>query len=405
MAILRTSRSRIATAAIVTLAVVGLGTFGAMRVSANAPEKAAAPLPEVDVATVVPQTVTDWQSYSGRLEAVEKVDVRPQVSGTIVAVNFKDGALVKKGDVLFVIDPRPYQAEVDRAAAQLAAAQARNGYAQTDWQRAQRLIGDNAIAKRDYDEKQNAAREAKREPEGRRSRAGNGAHQSRLYAHHRAGVGPRVARGNHARQRRVGRRVGRAADDAGIGVADLRVVRRRRADLPAIHQRRAQRPQGAGRARPRERNRLLAQRRDRFGRQPARHVVRHDPRARPLRQRGRHPGPGPLRTREGGRQRAARGAARRRRGDQHRPGQEVRVRRRPAGPRVVSRSAARDAARQPARDRERAVGRRPRGRERHAARASGRAGEAAHGPDDGRRCAVRAVASTAKPAAPAKADS
>ncbi|HIH2761610.1 TPA: multidrug efflux RND transporter periplasmic adaptor subunit CeoA, partial [Burkholderia lata] len=104
MAILRTSRSRIATAAIVTLAVVGLGTFGAMRVNANAPEKSAAPLPEVDVATVVPQTVTDWQSYSGRLEAVEKVDVRPQVSGTIVAVNFKDGALVKKGDVLFVID-------------------------------------------------------------------------------------------------------------------------------------------------------------------------------------------------------------------------------------------------------------------------------------------------------------
>ena len=80
-----------------------------MRVNANAPEKAAAPLPEVDVATVVPQTVTDWQSYSGRLEAVEKVDVRPQVSGTIVAVNFKDGALVKKGDVLFVIDPRPYR--------------------------------------------------------------------------------------------------------------------------------------------------------------------------------------------------------------------------------------------------------------------------------------------------------
>ncbi|KAF1051155.1 MAG: Multidrug resistance protein MdtE [Burkholderia gladioli] len=60
----------------------------------------------------------------------------------------------------FVIDPRPYQAEVDRTAAQLAAAQARDGYAQTDWQRAQRLIGDNAIAKRDYDEKQNAARES-----------------------------------------------------------------------------------------------------------------------------------------------------------------------------------------------------------------------------------------------------
>jgi multidrug efflux system membrane fusion protein len=82
------------------------------------------------------------------------------VSGTIVSVNFKDGALVKKGDVLFVIDPRPYAAEVDRAEAQLAAAKARDGYAQTDWQRAQRLIADNAIAKRDYDEKQNAARES-----------------------------------------------------------------------------------------------------------------------------------------------------------------------------------------------------------------------------------------------------
>ncbi|MCW0102387.1 efflux RND transporter periplasmic adaptor subunit [Burkholderia pseudomallei] len=160
MAILRTSRSRIAAAAFAVVFIAGLGTFGAIRVNAGAPEKSAAPLPEVDVATVLSKTITDWQSYSGRLEAVEKVDVRPLVSGTIVSVNFKDGALVKKGDVLFVIDPRPYQAEVDRAAAQLAGAQARNGYAQSDWQRAQRLIGDNAIAKRDYDEKQNAAREA-----------------------------------------------------------------------------------------------------------------------------------------------------------------------------------------------------------------------------------------------------
>jgi multidrug efflux system membrane fusion protein len=160
MAILRTPRSRIALAALATLAIAGLGTFGAIRVNASAPDKAAAPLPEVDVAAVVTRTVTDWQTYSGRLEAVEKVDIRPQVSGTIVSVNFKDGALVRKDDVLYVIDPRPYQAEVDRAAAQLAGAQARDGYAQSDWQRAQRLIGDNAIAKRDYDEKQNAAREA-----------------------------------------------------------------------------------------------------------------------------------------------------------------------------------------------------------------------------------------------------
>jgi multidrug efflux system membrane fusion protein len=115
---------------------------------------------DVDVATVLSQTITDWQSYSGRLEAVDHVDVRPLVAGTIVAVHFKDGALVKRGDPLFTIDPRPCLAEVDRAAAQLAAAQARAAYASTDAARADRLLSDNAIAKRDYDEKQNAAREA-----------------------------------------------------------------------------------------------------------------------------------------------------------------------------------------------------------------------------------------------------
>ncbi|XQM27845.1 efflux RND transporter periplasmic adaptor subunit [Burkholderia gladioli] len=161
MSILRTPRSRIAAAALAVVVVaVGGGAFGVIRASASAPQNAAPPLQEVDVANVLSKTITDWQTYSGRLEAIERVNVRPLVSGTIVSVNFKDGALVKKGDVLFVIDPRPYQAEVDRTAAQLAAAQARDGYAQTDWQRAQRLIGDNAIAKRDYDEKQNAARES-----------------------------------------------------------------------------------------------------------------------------------------------------------------------------------------------------------------------------------------------------
>lgn len=159
MTILPLSRRRVAIAVLAVVVVAGLGTFGAIRVDASSP---AAPtiVPEVDVATVVQKTITDWQSYSGRLEAVEKVDVRSQVPGTIVSVNFKDGALVKKGDTLFVIDPRPYAAEVDRAEAQLAAAQARTGYTQSDWERAQRLIADNAIAKRDYDEKQNAAREA-----------------------------------------------------------------------------------------------------------------------------------------------------------------------------------------------------------------------------------------------------
>jgi len=118
------------------------------------------PAAEVDVAPVLVETIRDWQSYSGRLEAIDHVDVRPLVSGTIAAVHFKDGALVRKGDALFTIDPRPYVAEVDRAAAQLAATQARATYTSTDAARADRLLADNAIAKRDYDEKQNASRVA-----------------------------------------------------------------------------------------------------------------------------------------------------------------------------------------------------------------------------------------------------
>jgi len=160
MSLFPLSRSRMAIAAVAVIAVAGIVAFGVTRNEGRATAAEAPPAPEVDVAKVLRRTITDWQSYSGRMEAVEKVDVRPLVSGTIVSVNFRDGALVKKGDTLFVIDPRPYQAAVDQAAAQVAAAQARSGYAQSDWERAQRLIADNAIAKRDYDEKQNAAREA-----------------------------------------------------------------------------------------------------------------------------------------------------------------------------------------------------------------------------------------------------
>jgi len=141
----------------------GTGNGAVDAVSATVSTAAAAvappPPPSVDVAPVVAETITEFQSYSGRLQAINQVAIRPLVSGTIVSVHFQDGAMVKKGEPLFTIDPRPYQAAVDRAAAQLAAAQAGSGYATSDAERAQRLLTDNAIAKRDYDQKQNAARE------------------------------------------------------------------------------------------------------------------------------------------------------------------------------------------------------------------------------------------------------
>ncbi|MFV3073345.1 efflux RND transporter periplasmic adaptor subunit [Niveispirillum fermenti] len=115
---------------------------------------------EVDVAPVVARKVVDWQSYSGRLEAVERVDVRPRVSGTITQVHFRNGTLVQKGDVLFTIDPAPYRAELSRAEAQLAAAQARVRFTKAELDRASRLVADSTITRRTLDEREHAARDA-----------------------------------------------------------------------------------------------------------------------------------------------------------------------------------------------------------------------------------------------------
>ena len=129
---------------------------------AKTPAAAAAPAAAtVDVAEVAQRDVTDWKQYSGHLEAVEHVDIRPQVSGVLTAVHFKDGSLVRKGDLLFTIDPRPFEAEVARAQAQLAGAEARAAYTADDLARGERLLAENAIARRDFDEKQNASREAR----------------------------------------------------------------------------------------------------------------------------------------------------------------------------------------------------------------------------------------------------
>ena len=114
---------------------------------------------EVDVAPAIGRTISEWQSYSGRLEATEHIQLRPLVGGTIVSVHLKDGGLVKQGDLLFTIDPRPYQAAVECARAELAAAEARASYAATDADRARRLITRDAIAKREFDERVNAGKE------------------------------------------------------------------------------------------------------------------------------------------------------------------------------------------------------------------------------------------------------
>lgn len=146
-------------AAVVALGAIGFAQFGAGAAQADAPP-AAPPATPVSVAQVVSQDVAAWNEFSGRLEAVERVDVRARVSGAVQAVHFREGSLVKAGDLLVTIDPAPYQAEVARVEAQVAAAQARVTYSQSEAQRAKSLWDDRAVAKREFDEKDNAAREA-----------------------------------------------------------------------------------------------------------------------------------------------------------------------------------------------------------------------------------------------------
>lgn len=146
-------------AALVALGAVGLAQFGPGDARANA-APAAPPATPVSVAQVVSQEVSAWNEFSGRLEAVDRVDVRARVSGAVQAVHFREGSLVKAGDLLVTIDPAPYQAEVARMEAQVSAAQARVTYSQSEAQRAKALWDDRAIAKREFDERDNAAREA-----------------------------------------------------------------------------------------------------------------------------------------------------------------------------------------------------------------------------------------------------
>src|SRR3989441_3578013 len=113
---------------------------------------AQAPLP-VNVLTAIEKEVNEWDEFTGRLEAVESVEVRPRVSGYITEVHFEAGAIIKKGDLLYVIDPRPYQADFDRAAAELERMQAQLKLAEIELNRAKELRGKATISASEFDQK------------------------------------------------------------------------------------------------------------------------------------------------------------------------------------------------------------------------------------------------------------
>ncbi|ENX37579.1 efflux RND transporter periplasmic adaptor subunit [Acinetobacter courvalinii] len=157
------SRKQLTLSAVIIAVFATGGSFILFQENADAKATSttsAPPAATVDIANVVSQTITDWQEYSGRLEAIDQVDVRPQVSGKLIAVHFKDGSLVNKGDLLFTIDPRPFEAELNRAKAQMASAEAQVTYTSANLDRNQRLIQSNAIARQELDQAQNEARSA-----------------------------------------------------------------------------------------------------------------------------------------------------------------------------------------------------------------------------------------------------
>jgi multidrug efflux system membrane fusion protein len=154
-------RIHIVAATIAALAVLSGGALYLRSSSAETKPAAAQPqaMP-VPVAVIEEQDVTTWDEFSGRLEAVERVDVRSRVAGAVKSVHFTEGALVKRDELLVTIDPDPYAAEVERAQAQVVAAQARVNYAKSERERAQRLWDESAIARRELDERVNVAQEA-----------------------------------------------------------------------------------------------------------------------------------------------------------------------------------------------------------------------------------------------------
>jgi len=162
---------------------------------ANEPAAKAKAMPALPVETVVVEKhpVRVWRSFPARLTAVDAVALRPQVSGRIVEVRFKDGQTVAKGDILFVIDPRPYAAARAQARADLDGATQRRAFAERELTRARKLIRKDAVAERVVDERANAFATAKSDVEAAAARLEQ-AEINLDHAYVKAPIGGRVSR-------------------------------------------------------------------------------------------------------------------------------------------------------------------------------------------------------------------
>jgi RND family efflux transporter MFP subunit len=143
------------------LAVTGVLSLAGLSLAAltvgGKKERPAAPQPQaVTVAEVPEREITEWDEFTGRLEAVDQVEIHPRVSGYIKRVTFAEGKEVKKGEVLFEIDPRPYEADLARAEAELESARSAASLAKSEVQRAGKLVDMQAISREEFDSRTSA---------------------------------------------------------------------------------------------------------------------------------------------------------------------------------------------------------------------------------------------------------
>jgi len=174
--------------------VAALSQLGACSDPADA-QGGPPPAPPVSVAPAVQRQVADSEEFSGRLEAAEYVELRPRVGGTVDKVHFADGALVRKGELLFSIDPRSFEAEAARAQSQLTATRARQELAQSELARAQKLLDSQAVSKQEVDQLSSGQRTAQADILGAEA-ALRIARLNIEYAQVRAPIAGRVSRAN-----------------------------------------------------------------------------------------------------------------------------------------------------------------------------------------------------------------
>jgi RND family efflux transporter MFP subunit len=147
------STSKFAAASLIAVALAACS-------KASEQASAAPPPPAVTVATPTVRTVTDWDEFVGRFEAIQQVQIRPRVGGFVDSIDFKDGTIVKAGDLLYVIDPRPYTATLLQAQGQLADAKAKVDLAERELARAMELVRTNAVSESAVDQRRQQSQAA-----------------------------------------------------------------------------------------------------------------------------------------------------------------------------------------------------------------------------------------------------